>query len=78
MAEYGIEPGDTCNRSGCKGTLDTTEPDGCYCHICPPCSACTSVRVWCQTCGWDEMNDKDDAEKPAGIDFLRITREVAF
>ena len=55
----GYQEGDTCNRNGCTGILDTHPVDGCYCHISPPCGACTSPRGFCPECGWEEADDPE-------------------
>lgn len=54
MKEYvfGEEPGQTCNRNGCKGILEEEPRRDCSCHINPPCSACTEDRRYCPECGW--------------------------
>lgn len=56
----GIYEGETCNRDGCVGVIETRKVEGCSCHISPPCSACTSPRNYCNKCEWDESED----EKP--------------
>lgn len=53
----GFTEGETCNRDGCKGLIEEHEKEGCSCHICPPCSACTSPRGYCSECGWEERED---------------------
>ena len=56
--EAGHGEGDTCNRAGCKGVIDTHPVEGCSCHISPPCNACTSQRNFCPVCGWEEIDDE--------------------
>lgn len=58
MLEYGYTEGDVCNRQGCQGHIQLTEPEGCTCHISPPCSACVSVIHYCRECGWDETEEE--------------------
>jgi hypothetical protein len=53
----GYEEGETCGRNGCTGIVALHEPRGCYCHISPPCSSCTSPRGYCPECDWHEAND---------------------
>lgn len=55
--EPGFCEGDTCNRAGCQGVIHTLPVENCSCHICPPCSACTSPRSFCPVCGWEEANE---------------------
>lgn len=55
--DYGTSEGDTCNRRGCKGVIDTHKAENCSCHIAPPCSACTAPRNYCPACGWEEVDD---------------------
>jgi len=58
--ELGIEPGDICNREGCKGELtEMMNPlGGCSCHLFPPCSYCTFEGVECDECGWEHGESK--------------------
>lgn len=53
----GFEEGVTCNRNGCDGVIALAEAEGCYCHISPPCSACTALRLYCPECDWREEDD---------------------
>lgn len=46
----GVEPGERCNRDGCKGTMMLPVAEGCSCHINPPCGACLDVRPICTVC----------------------------
>jgi len=53
----GEEPGDTCNRDGCRGEItEAVNPwDGCSCHCGnPPCSYCTFQAIECDECGWED------------------------
>lgn len=50
--------GDTCNRKGCTGVIDTHPSENCACHISPPCSACTSPRNFCPECDWEESEEQ--------------------
>lgn len=50
------EPGQRCTEPGCEGKVDTwwevigEQPDGCYCHSSPPCNACVTAPLVCDTC----------------------------
>lgn len=57
MSEPGCVEGDRCNRDGCDGIIVFNEPEGCSCHICPPCSACVNAGSSCPKCGWDEREE---------------------
>lgn len=46
------EEGDACPE--CEGTLQYPPVRDCSCHINPPCHACTSIRLTCEDCGWEE------------------------
>jgi hypothetical protein len=49
----GVEPGEVCNRDGCKGIIESGRhglDDSCSCHINPPCSHCTSTH--CSICDY--------------------------
>lgn len=50
--------GETCNRKGCGGIIDTHPPGNCSCHLSPPCSSCTAPRNFCPDCGWEEADDE--------------------
>ncbi len=56
--QFGYEAGDTCKRQFCKGVIDLHPVEDCSCHLHPPCSACTSPRAFCPTCGWEESEDQ--------------------
>lgn len=51
--KYGEEKGETCNRDGCIGIIDANEPEGCSCHISPPCSSCCHNYEYCPICEWE-------------------------
>lgn len=53
-----LEEGDACPQE-CGGVLYLPEPEGCSCHINPPCGACTGVVLTCRECGWED-EDIDD------------------
>ena len=57
MSKLGYCEGDTCNRDGCIGAIECHPVENCSCHINPPCSACTSLRNFCEACGWEEKDD---------------------
>lgn len=48
--DIGFEPGDTCNRDGCEGTMQDEREGGCSCHVNPPCSHCCTTETICDTC----------------------------
>lgn len=58
----GLTEGDRCQRQNgdgtvCPGTIDLIRDrtfQGCSCHICAPCSYCTSTMPECPVCGWRE------------------------
>lgn len=56
--DLGFEEGARCNRRGCLGNIAIADVEGCSCHISPPCGACTSPRAYCDTCGWQEKDDR--------------------
>ena len=51
--EIGYYEGDICHRDGCDGIIQTAPVENCSCHICPPCSECTSPRNYCNKCEWN-------------------------
>lgn len=53
----GYVEGDTCCRNGCAGVIAMHKPDNCYCHLSPPCGACTAPRSYCPACDWEEKDD---------------------
>lgn len=57
MNSPGYADGDTCNRNGCDGIIVFNEPEGCSCHISPPCSACENAGSSCPKCGWEDRED---------------------
>ena len=57
--QLGYVDGDCCNRTiaygkKCNGIINFHLVENCYCHISPPCSACTSSKAYCPECGWEE------------------------
>lgn len=63
MEEYGVLSGEVCGRDGCPGIIaehEAREGEGCTCHLCAPCSYCTTSRAYCPVCGW-EASDECDA-----------------
>lgn len=60
--EYGIEPGETCNREKCRGRM-IVEMAPCPCDLYADCSCdtCgdenTSYVVVCGVCGSDPYDD---------------------
>lgn len=60
----GYESGDTCNRDGCNGIIKEHEKEGCCsCHINPPCGYCTEPTAYCDECGWDDKEERDEHDK---------------
>lgn len=61
VASLGHQEGDTCNRlhhlAPCQGVIQLEPVENCSCHISPPCSQCTSPRLFCSECDWHEKND---------------------
>lgn len=48
-----LHEGDPCNQPGCPGVIETKAVENCSCHISPPCGACTSACLICNTCGYE-------------------------
>lgn len=77
--KFGDEKGQICNRDGCKGIIDEEEKGSCSCHICPPCSACTTPLEVCRECGWtarDEENQNIPKMTESDKKFLASLREI--
>lgn len=59
--DVGTIEGDLCNRIehrvSCPGIIQMHPPEGCCCHINPPCSACVSDRHFCPACGWEAADE---------------------
>lgn len=55
--EYGTSEGEICNRRECNGVIAVHPIEGCSCHICPPCSACTTPNEYCPVCDWQAKDD---------------------
>lgn len=55
---HGYCEGDTCNRRGCAGVIDSHPAKDCSCHLSAPCSACTSPRNFCPECDWQESEEQ--------------------
>jgi len=51
-----IDEGDNCPE-GCGGTMQPRDVENCSCHISPPCHACVSAGIECDTCGWELTED---------------------
>jgi hypothetical protein len=47
-----MEEGDNCPE--CDGTMVFPEVENCSCHISPPCAACVSNSLTCDSCGYTE------------------------
>lgn len=46
-----IEEGAKCTNEDCVGVYELVTPEGCSCHISPPCHACTDESLVCTECG---------------------------
>jgi hypothetical protein len=55
----GFLEGEKCGRDGCGGIIEEREVENCACHINPPCSACTTPREHCESCGWQAVDDPE-------------------
>lgn len=50
---YGLAPGDTCDRNGCKGAMESQSECTCgHPNSSPPCSSCENDGTWCPKCGY--------------------------
>ncbi len=49
----GYEEGDTCNRAGCLGIIEWTQPE-CHCQLCDPGSCDCITKISCNTCDYEE------------------------
>lgn len=58
ISGFGDEEGAVCGRNGCKGIIELRPHKGCYCHISPPCGACTTPREHCPDCGWSAEEEE--------------------
>lgn len=47
----GTLEGERCNRDGCDGVMEVEKPNGCSCHINPPCHVCMDAAIYCPKCG---------------------------
>lgn len=56
--DIGYCEGDICNRNGCKGVVALHAAEDCSCHLHPPCPACTAPRAYCETCDWQQSEDR--------------------
>lgn len=64
MAEEGYLKGEKCNRNDCIGIIDEHEKEGCCsCHINPPCSYCTELNAFCETCGWSALEEQYEIDR---------------
>lgn len=46
-----VQEGDNCLDEQCTGKYEWKQPDGCYCHISPPCHVCVENQPVCDECG---------------------------
>jgi len=53
----GTEEGTLCNRDRCDGMIEYETPENCSCHIRAPCHKCTSVKLFCSKCFWEEDDE---------------------
>lgn len=65
--ELGYCEGDTCNRNGCTGMIDTLPSTNCSCHLSAPCSSCTAPRSFCPECDWAEKDEPELLSTPGTI-----------
>lgn len=74
---YGYyEEGDRCPECAEKheqGVLRYNKPQNCSCHISPPCGACTSARLECDNCGWE---DDSEEEKYVPTEFEGLSQRI--
>lgn len=45
-----MSEGDRCTKPGCGGGYVWVTPEGCCCHLAPPCSACMEQPFTCSEC----------------------------
>lgn len=64
----GFEDGDKCNRRHCQGVIALHPAGDCSCHINPPCGACTAPRAYCETCDWQEKDDRPFNDHIVNVD----------
>ncbi len=64
------EEGDKCTECG-KGRFEYVKDGVCYCHISPPCSACTNSFLQCTECGF-EPDEPDYADVPIVPNYLGV------
>lgn len=50
-----LTEGDKCPE--CEGKMHFPPVEGCYCHISPPCSACTDNKLTCDSCGYEVQEE---------------------
>jgi len=63
-SETGCAKGEVCNRCGCKGVIEDSEPEGsCSCHVNPPCPICVDSREFCPVCDWSGLEEQKESEK---------------
>lgn len=58
MSKIGYFEKDRCNRDSCAGMIRLHPVENCSCHINPPCPSCLSPLGYCDTCGWEEVDDE--------------------
>lgn len=59
MTTHVWEEGNKCPNTHCSGHIVIDYPDGgCRCHLCAPCSRCTSSFLRCDTCHNREPEDE--------------------
>ncbi len=51
MSDKMPDEGDSCKFAECSGHY-VYKPNGeCTCHLAPPCEACVTSKLVCDTCG---------------------------
>lgn len=53
MTTTDMDEGGKCPE--CDGVMGFPKVENCSCHITAPCGACTSVKLTCDKCGWEQQ-----------------------
>lgn len=62
-----VEEGDKCPE--CEGIMYFPKVEGCSCHISPPCHACVSNKLTCNSCGYEVE------EEPFNDHIMQVRKE---
>ena len=54
-----VEEGGNCLDPQCDGVFYVPDVEGCYCHVCPLCSACVNNELLCNKCDRGEEELKE-------------------